>query len=370
MSKTNAEVHKAFTEGKEARNSRLSLRSEANHEDGDTFLLSYQTTIAIKQAKTGQVFYDAHHYSPTTSQHQTGHYGEAEFSFNCVAQLMGPRWYVWARVMDWGPRRCTDPTCQRERDQQHAMYVAGITEWYDDIWERCWASDGDRAALPPNQHAIDLPAYTDGKRWATDAVLLEFGHNKDGGQYTQVLCGFEHGKNIKWSGRSDQLWAAILPRRVYSIEQAFEALKPAYVRNVERQNELAKDANQPIRAIKRQGDLFFVECLNDGRPPKDAIKMDGVALPPGERANHRPKQVRMVCGPPSFDVSLQPYATRSRVSANGDEWIMWARGNVDHPEHPRLRLASWHRVIPSAALRGASAPYRNPMGSGQAAGGD
>ena len=362
MSKTNAQVTEAFITGKAAQNSRNSLRSEANHEDGDTFLISYSTTIAIRRAKTEQVFYDAHSYSPTTSQHQGGHYGTPEFSFACVAELMGPQWYETARVVDWGPRDCRDPVCQRERDQQYAMYRAEISPFDDEIFSRCWASDEERATVP-NQHALDLPDYGDSKHWATAAVLLEF---KQGGQYTRVLCGFERGKAIKWAGRTDQLWAAILPVAVFDIRQAFEALKPAYVRNVERNNELATEASQPARNVKRQGDLFFVECLNDGRPPKDALKLDGVSLPPGDRANHRPNQVRLVCGPAQESMSTYTY----RGPNSGDMWTIWARGNVDHPEHARLRLGSWHRVIPSAAVRGASAAYRNPMGSGNGAGGD
>lgn len=358
MSKTNAQVQAAFAEGKTANSSNRSLRSEANGDDGDTSLLSYQTTIAIRRAKTEEIFWDAHSYSPTTSQHQGGHYGEPAFSFACVAELMGAHWYETAHIQDWGPRTCHDPECQREREQQQAMYVAGITELYDDIYTRCWASETDRQC-PGNQHELELPAYNDGKYWATTAVLLEFNR---GGQHTQVLCGFERGKHIKFAGRTDQLWAAILPMRVFDIQQAFEALKPSYVRNVERHNELAKEADQSPLAIQRQGDLYFVECSNDSRPPRDAIKLDGVSLPPGERANHRPKQVRLVCG---YEIPQTNY-----INGRADVWKLWARGNVDHPEHPRLRLGSWHRVLSSTAVRGASAPYSNHMGGGLGAGGD
>lgn len=371
MSKTNTQVQEAFTEGKVARSGNRNLRSElaANGDDGDTFLLSYSTTIAIRRAKTERVFYDAHHYSPTTSQHQGGHHGSPDFSFVCVAELMGPRWYETARIMDWGPRHCTDPACERERDQQWAMYRAGITEWYDDIMDRCWATDGERHQCG-SLHALDLPDYNSNpKHWATDAVLLEFDIE---GQYTQMLCGFERGRNIKWSGRQDQLWAAILPMRVYDIRQAFEALKPAYVRNVEKQNE-AIEANeengeQHIRAIRRQGDLYFVACPNGEGPPRDAINLDGVALPPGERANHHPKELRLVCGPQQ--VGYGNPAWNSGRSSSTEEWTLWARGMVNHPEHPRLSLKSWHRVMTSAAVRGASAAYHNPMGAGGMAGGD
>lgn len=361
MSKTNAQVHDAFGQGKAARNGKGTLTSDTAREDGFTHLQSYATTIAIRRAETEQTFWDGHSYSPTTSQHQSGHYGDPTFSFSCVEELMGPRWFETARIVDWGPRQCSDPDCDRERDQQHAMYMAKITPWYDDIFSRCWATEEELLRIP-NQHALELPEYNDQtRRWKAPAVLLEF---NQGGRYTYVLCGFEHGKNIKYAGRTDQLWAAILPFRPMNIEKAFEALKPAYVRNVERDNENMangdiRDNPPPVRAIRRQGDLYFVSCPNGQGPPKDAIKMDGVSLPPGDRANHQPNQVRMVCGP-----------SPDRAPTGSDEWMFWARGNVDHPEHPRLRLDSWHRVLRSGAVRAASAAYRNFRGSGSAAGGD
>jgi hypothetical protein len=164
-------------------------------------------------------------------------------------------------------------------------------------------------------------------------------------------------------GRTDQLWAAILPFRVHDIVQAFEALKPAYVRNAERHNRLANGGQSdepripaeevPAVAIRRQGDLYFVECPNGQGPPKHAVKLDGATLPPGERANHQASQVRVVFGD----------------EATG-AWRIWAKGNVDHPEHSRLRLGKWYRVLQSAALRGASSAYTHPMGGGRGAQGD
>ncbi len=365
MSKTNTAVQEAFGQGKAARNGKGTLISDTAKEDGFAFLLSYGTTIAIRRAQNEETFEetfrDAHSYSPTTSQHQGGHYGDnPTFSFSCVEELMGPRWFMTARIIDWGPKDCTDPACGRERDQQWAMYRAGITDWYDDIMNRCWATEEERMRIP-NQHTIELPEYDDKPgRWKAPAVLLEFNRS---GQHTYVLCGFEHGKTAQYAGRTDQLWAAILPFRPMNIKMAFEALKPSYVRNAERGNALATDAGQPGVAIRRQGDLYFVSCPNGQGPPKDAIKMDGVSLPPGDRANHRPNQVRMTCGP----AMRHGYAA---MPPGGDEWLFWAKGNVDHPEHTRLRLGSWHRVLRSAAVQGASAAYRNYQGSGSAACGD
>ncbi len=370
MSKTNAQVHEAFGQGKAARNGKGTLTSDTAREEGYTFLLSYGTTIAIHRAQIEQTFWDAHNYSPTTSQHQAGHYGSPSFSFSCVEELMGPRWFMTARIVDWGPRDCHNPACKRERDQQYAMYQAGITEWYDDIFDRCWATE-DELIDTPEQHALELPEYSgQSRRWMAPAVLLEF--NRDG-QHTYVLCGFEHGKAVQYAGRTDQLWAAILPFRPMNIKMAFEALKPSYVRNAERDNEnVAKgdirDNPPPMVAIKRQGDLYFVSCPNGEGPPKEAVNLDGVSLPPGDRANHRPNQVRMVCGPPQVGYGNPSWNGGSAAGAN--EWLFWARGNVSHPEHPLLRLGSWHRVLRSAAVRGASAAYRNFRGSGSAAGGD
>lgn len=358
MSKTNQQVHEAFSKGKAAHNSRYTLESTERvvGQENFTFLTSYRTTIAIRRAEDGAEFRDAHSYSPTTSQHQRGHYGIPAFSFDCVAELMGDRWYETAHIQDWGPRSCDNPECGQERTKHHAQWVAGLMPWYD-MFSRCWGL-GD----PQDRHTVTIPGYGDGYYGASAAVLLSFTIR---GQ--QVLCGFESGKSVRFGGRTDQLWAAILPFRVHDIVQAFEALKPAYVRNAERHNKWrAEQVNppntEPHVAIRRQGDLYFVECPNGQGPPKEAFKLDGVTLPPGERANHRASQVRVMC-----DAS-------SRAPGTGygptDGWRIWAKGNIDHPEHARLRLGGWHRVLQSAALRGASSAYTHPMGGGRGVYGD
>ncbi len=114
MSKTNDQVIEAFGQGKEAKNGRHSLASEQRLDaDGNdyTFLQSYQSTIAIRRAKDEAIFHDAHRYSVTTTRHQSGHYGSPEFSFDCVAELMGANWYETARIIDWGPRNSSNPEC-------------------------------------------------------------------------------------------------------------------------------------------------------------------------------------------------------------------------------------------------------------------
>ena len=352
MSKTNAQVREAFSAGKSASNSRGSLESfQPIGPDGFTMLQSYRTTIAIRRDSDGQEFYDAHHYSPTTTQHQAGHYGDPSFSFDCVAELMGGRWFEAARILDWGPRDCTNPECEAERQAQHDQYNEGLREWQDNMFSQCFGPD-DQHGDPQDRHKLVLPSYTNGHWGQTAAVLLGFGNQG------QVLCGFEVGKAVKWSGRTDQLWAALLPFRVYDIGQAFEALKPSYVRNAERHNKLAAEAGQlpeprtpadgPAVAIHRQGDLYFVECPNGQGPPKEAFKMDGVTLPPGERANHRASQVRVLVGP------------EGTHSIDDSSWRIWARGQVLHAEHPRLCLGKvWHRVLQSAAVRAASSAYRH-----------
>ncbi len=342
MSKTNAQVIEAFHKGKEAHNSRATLESLQPIADGLTILQSYRTTIAIRRGSDDQEFWDGHSYSNTTSAHQRGPYSNPTFSFSVVAELMGSRWWETAHIQDWGPRTCSNPLCQERRDSEYAAYLRNETKYRDDMFSKCHGL-GD----PQDRHEVNIPGYGDGRHGGfARGVLLSFGHDR------QVLCGFESGKAVKWMGRTDLLWAAILPFRVRDIVQAFEALKPSYVRNAERHNKDQEEAGQPTWAIKRQGDLYFVECPNGQGPPKGAFKLDGVTLPPGERANHRASKVRMICG---------PEGTHSFDDAG---WRIWARGNVDHPEHARLRLGGWHRVLQSAALRAASSPYRHPMGRG------
>jgi hypothetical protein len=224
-------------------------------------------------------------------------------------------------------------------------------KWYGDIFSKCWGL-GD----PQDRHDVTIPAYTNGHWPHVAAVLLSFDSR---GQ--QVLCGFERGKALPPFGRTDQLWATILPFRVHDVVQAFEALKPSYVRNAEHSNAIGQTAEPRIRAeevptvaIHRQGDLYFVECPNGHGPPKAAVKLDGATLPPGERASHQANQVRVVFG----DDAAQAFHAGTGV------WRIWAKGNVDHPEHARLRLKGWHRVLQSAAVRGASSAYRHPMGGG------
>ncbi len=345
MSKTNEQVREAFAEGKEASNGRATLESLHPITEGLTILQSYRTTIAIRRDRDGQEFWDGHSYSITTTRHQSGHYGSSpDFSFGVVAELMGSRWWETASIQDWGPRRCSNPECKTRREGEYTAYLRKEIEWSDDIFDKCY-----RLGDPQDRHEVSIPGYGDGRYGVAAATLLSFEHGP------QVLCGFERGKAVKWMGRTDQLWGAILPFRVLDIKQAFESLKPAYVRNAERGNVLAEEAGQTGVNIKRQGDLFFVGCPNGQGPPKEAFKLDGVTLPPGEaRSNHLASQVRMICGPTSNGLR----------GIQNEGWKIWARGNVDHPEHARLRLKGWHRVLQSDAIRAASSAQRHPMGNG------
>ena len=268
---------------------------------------------------------------------------------------MGPYWYEQARIVDWGPRYCRHPDCKRTYDAQLEAYHDADGAIDSPTYGQCYVSE----RRTEEGHGVMIPGYGGGNWWAAPAVLLEF----DAGQ--QILCGFERGKYVRGQGRTDQLWAAILPYRSYDVVAAFQSLKPDYVRGTESYNRLAKDSGQEGMAIKRQGDLYFVECQNGRGPPKEATALDGATLPPGgTRSNHRASQVRMMCGP-ATDGSMMAFPRD-----NG--WRIWARGQVLHPEHPRLCLGqkTWHRVLQSAAVRAVSSAYSHPPGGGGGAYGD
>src|SRR5574341_1471377 len=66
--RTNGGLALAFRSGEAARSASGNLESRT--EDGRAVLMSYRQPIGIRRAADGQVFTDAHSYSPTTSQHQ------------------------------------------------------------------------------------------------------------------------------------------------------------------------------------------------------------------------------------------------------------------------------------------------------------
>lgn len=332
MSKTIGQVQEAFHKGEAAHTGRYSLDSDRNGLAEAMALRSYRTTIAIRRDRDGAEFWDGHSYSTTTSRHQSGH--DPAFSFDCVAELMGPRWWERAAVADWGPRYCADPQCEKETEDLRALYDAGLVKDFP-----------HRECFSPNeggQHSVEIDGYNG---WYGTAVLLAF----DG---QRVLCGFERGKRGRWGG--DQLWAALLPTAVDNVRQAFRALQPRFFHNIR------VDEHDPAVGAKRQGDLFFVPCYNGDGPPTDTVNLDGVALPlAADRANHRASKVRF--SPTGGYTGERGAPTACRI---------WARGNIDHPEHPRLRLGCWHRVYRSAAVRAVSSAYRHSMGGSGGARGD
>lgn len=393
MSLTNDQTIARFLDGKEGRNGRGSLRSENDPDrdaEGATVLFSYGTAIAIRRAD-GQVFRDAHAYSVTTSQHQNGIGAGPALSFDCARQLVGRNWWQRAHVLDSGPRYCDADECRARRKRMedeyhdfHARRRAGTLQPEETEPEspyvnygRCW-QDGEPG------HALTIPDY-DG--WGRSATLIDFG---DG---TQALFGWERGKRVRFGGDTSQLWGALLPSRASDIVSAFRTLRPR--------------VEDPFsESIKRQGDLFFLpwhgrcdcvchmdkapvddeDCLGpafarimtrDGRYKRHGCDPMGATVPGSQPETeafgaHVCKRALL---PPSVAVAMDGLelpdkggrhkATRAYMTA---DWRIWVRGYVEHPEHPRLHLAGWHRVERSRARQAVAARYSAPRGGGRAYG--
>lgn len=327
MGHTNAEVGAAFHSGKEAQSSNGNMSSR--RWSGATMLYSYRTLIAIRR-DDGQVFANAHRFSPTTgSNHQTQIDNSApSVSFTAVAELIGSEWWRKARVQGQGPRYCRDAGCTQENADQSSLFSSGLMAEHPD-YGRCWSPNSEG-------HSIEIPDYHGGDN---SAVLLSFSDGR------QVLCGYEAGKHVRNLGRTDQLWAALLPANAYDIRRGFLLLSPPDVRRYKEGNVPGFPVLHERKPVQRQGDLYFIPSY-DG-PPKAALKIDGVGLPltlAAGRASH--------------------IASRARLALNGGgEAQLWARGNVDHREHARLRLSMWHRVYQSAAVRAVSAPLQGGGGA-------
>ena len=332
MGRTNPEVAKAFYNGEEAQSSNGNMSSR--REDGATLLYSYRQVIALRR-DDGQVFINAHRFSPTTgSKHQTQlDYGDTAVSFTAISELMGGDWWRRARVMDRGPDYCRNAGCEQENADQSNLFSAGLLAEHPD-YGRCWHPNmGDG-------HAVNIPGYRGSNN---SAVLLSFGDGR------QAICGEEAGKAVRYQRRTDQLWAALLPAHAYDIRRGFLLLSPPDVRRYEEVNVPGWPALHERKPVQRQGDLYFIPSY-DG-PPKAALKIDGVALP-------------FVLGGPANGRRSSHIASRARLALDGGgAATIWARGNVDHHEHARLRLPMWHRVCQSSAVRAVSSPL---VGAGSA----
>ena len=168
----------------------------------------------------------------------------------------------------------------------------------------------------------------------------------------RILCGFDE----------RELFLAVLPadRRISTVVQAMEALKPNIVRNSQRRHRVkTQDRNRRRNAgFVRQGEWFFV--------PDPTFHPNG-------RVCHRNEPLIRGAGKPHIAECLvrvggrTAYAQRwgGRVITDAQyrqllrdnprtkpgEWlvvtqepVVHARGKVSHPDHRTVQLVGWHRV--------------------------
>jgi hypothetical protein len=223
------------------------------------------------------------------------------------------------------------------------------------------------------------------------------------GAHVQVICGFESGRRARrGSGRTDQLWAAICPRMVSNAVDALASLNPfgkgARTSTGHRREDAVSD-------VKRQGDLFFApfagECpcpchpfgmvIQDAdasdaikerqREGAEALRRAGILNRDGtirkrhgctvvgrnipnacQRRDCPPVEALRLDGLELPDAGGRHVATRAAIDARNNRF---AQGAIEHPEHPTLRLQTWHRVGRSLATRAMSAAYRQGWTGGR-----
>jgi len=224
-----------------------------------------------------------------------------------------------------------------------------------------------------------------------------------GGRRVQVICGFESGRRARrGSGRTDQMWAAICPIMVSNVIEALASLNPF---GKGARTETGHRRDDAVANVKRQGDLFFApfagECpcpchpfgmmVQDAdvapevterqREGMEALKRAGLLTKTGtirnrhgcsvqgrnipnacKRADCPPVDAVRIDGLELPDAGGRHVATRAALTARN---VRFAQGAIEHPEHPTLRLQTWHRVGRSLATRAMSAAYRQGWSGGR-----
>jgi hypothetical protein len=165
------------------------------------------------------------------------------------------------------------------------------------------------------------------------------------------------------AGHDERHWfVAGVERRATTVAQAKESLKPAAVREAERQAGLNRKAKgkRHNNAFIRQGEWFFIP-RPDMNPPKDLIlRNEPLRRATGSNA-HMVEELYRIGGTTvwvcmhyreGLTKSQYEHVMKSNPMASKYRWTtmtrnprMYARGSVRHCDHATVFLDGWHEIV-------------------------
>ncbi len=170
-------------------------------------------------------------------------------------------------------------------------------------------------------------------------------------QLDRFLCGYDE---RDW-------FVAAVPGRVSNVADAMESLKPAEVQAAQAQSGLdSRQRNlRHNRAFRRQGEWFFVPA--PGLLPDPKLIWHNEPIQRGRGKPHFVAELYReggtlvyVCGSYPNGVTEAEYRRLVREDPSRTRWgwrrmqrdaVVYARGEIRHPDHHTITLPYWHRVL-------------------------
>ncbi len=165
-------------------------------------------------------------------------------------------------------------------------------------------------------------------------------------------------------GHDERHWfVAGIPERaaVSSVITAKEALKPTFVRNLERgkKGKRSKRQRRKTDVFTRQGEWFFVPVPEAQFDEKVVLRNEPITRGRGSKPHlcqflHRAGGTTVhVCRQHPNGLTAAQYQQLLKHNAAAAKWnwrvmqrdpTVYVRGKVSHPDHATIRLDTWHRV--------------------------
>ena len=182
-------------------------------------------------------------------------------------------------------------------------------------------------------------------------LLMLVRNDRDPDQRDRYLCGHD-----------ERAWfVAAVPKRVSTIYDAKEALKPPLVLHAQNHSGISREDRNLRRnsVFHRQGEWFFVPARELIARTKDILPNEPIRRPSGKA--HVVQELYRTGGRVVYVSSTHPNGIteaqyrkliQSQSHKAGLNWRamradarVYARGTVRHPDHQTITLPFWHRVL-------------------------